>query len=303
MNSSLINGPFGCGIVLALALSVLGASGASAEVLASYDYPGLAPGQARFGEQPFLEFGGGEMALYQYITLSNQFHGVTTGGLQLSVEVGRQGASAVPLTVRFYEGHLPAGSDLTANIVASGSVADMPTIVSGSTPPASWTSVPCTGALPGRADGKYTFAVVVDATDGHVRQFGGVGQQFGGEVDRYDGGGSDGGWGKSWNSLGGGSYPLTDPLFGTTPQWHSANFELTGTTDPVAPSVAVQVEDALAVEFVSDAGFTYELESTPDLVSSNFTGTGAFVIGNGTNMFLFDPTGTSTAKNYRVAIK
>jgi predicted outer membrane repeat protein len=72
---------------------------------------------------------------------------------------------------------------------------------------------------------------------------------------------------------------------------------------PVEPSVDVLVEDTFATEFVSKAGITYELESTPDLVSSNFSGTGAFVIGTGTNMVLFDPTGFSDTKHYRVAIK
>jgi len=78
---------------------------------------------------------------------------------------------------------------------------------------------------------------------------------------------------------------------------------MTTTPVPVVPSVDALVEDTFATEFVSKAGITYELESTPDLVSSNYSGTGAFVIGTGTNMFLFDPTGYSDTKYYRVAIK
>ena len=45
----------------------------------------------------------------------------------------------------------------------------------------------------------------------------------------------------------------------------------------------------------------YELQATPDLVNTNdWTSTGAYVTGNGTNRFLFDPDTFSTNKNYRV---
>ena len=227
------------GIVL-IAVATLGAPQVSASILTSYDYAGIEPGKSRFGEQPFLDPGGGNSANYQWITLDTPLQAAETAiGLELSVEVGRQGNNAVPLTVNIYEGHLGVGADLTANIVATGNVGDIPQIASGSTPPGSWTAVSLTGALPARADGQYTFAVVTSPTDGHVRMFGGFGQQFGGEVDRYDGGGSDGGWGKSWNGAGGGSYPLTDGLFGSTPQWASANFSLSGTVIPEPATLAL----------------------------------------------------------------
>ncbi len=149
------------------AMLVLGAPRVPAEVLASYTYADTT-GQSAVSNQPFLEPGGGDTALYQHVTLSSAFHDVTSGGLELTIDVGRSGPAAVPVTVNFYEGHLSAGFDLTteSNIVATGSVSDIPTI-SGSSPPASSTSIPLTGALPGRADGKYTFAVIADPGDPH----------------------------------------------------------------------------------------------------------------------------------------
>ena len=57
------------------------------------------------------------------------------------------------------------------------------------------------------------------------------------------------------------------------------------------------------VSFDSLSNATYRLQSTPDLVSSNFSDTGAFTIGNGASMTLFDPTGPSTSKNYRVVLQ
>jgi len=60
------------------------------------------------------------------------------------------------------------------------------------------------------------------------------------------------------------------------------------------------IEDTLGATFDSVPNATYRLQSTPDLVSSNFTDTGAIVIGNGDAMTLFDPTGPATSKNYRV---
>ena len=62
----------------------------------------------------------------------------------------------------------------------------------------------------------------------------------------------------------------------------------------------VVIEDTLGATFDSLSNATYRLQSTPDLVSSNFTDTGAMAIGNGAAMTLFDPTGPSTSKNYRV---
>ncbi len=67
------------------------------------------------------------------------------------------------------------------------------------------------------------------------------------------------------------------------------------------PSVdLVVIEDTLGATFDSVSNAAYRLQSTPDLVSSNFTDTGAIAIGNGAAIIMFDPTGTSTSKNYRV---
>jgi hypothetical protein len=61
------------------------------------------------------------------------------------------------------------------------------------------------------------------------------------------------------------------------------------------------VTDTIATEFLSDNGAPYVLQYTTDLVTSNnWTNADVSVTGNGTNMFLFDPSGYSTAKLYRV---
>jgi hypothetical protein len=68
--------------------------------------------------------------------------------------------------------------------------------------------------------------------------------------------------------------------------------------------VDADVGDQVATEFLSEAGTTYELESTTDLITSNnWSGTGATVEGTGANLALFDPAGYSTSKLYRVAIR
>ena len=71
---------------------------------------------------------------------------------------------------------------------------------------------------------------------------------------------------------------------------------------PVAPIALtnVVVADTRGVSFQSVSNKTYRLQSTPDLVSTNFSDTGAIGIGDGGGMTLFDPAGTSTSKNYRV---
>ena len=74
-----------------------------------------------------------------------------------------------------------------------------------------------------------------------------------------------------------------------------------GVPIPDPPIDLAVIEDTLGVTFtnsVPDA--TYRLQSTPDLVSSNYTDTGAIAIGNGGTITMFDPAGTSTSKNYRV---
>jgi len=69
----------------------------------------------------------------------------------------------------------------------------------------------------------------------------------------------------------------------------------------IVDSTDINVEDTPAVSFDSVAGITYRLQSTPDLVSSNYTDVGAFLEGNGLTQLLFDPDGPTTSKNYRVA--
>jgi hypothetical protein len=71
----------------------------------------------------------------------------------------------------------------------------------------------------------------------------------------------------------------------------------------VAPSTNIVVEDTAGISFNSDTGIVYKLQCTPDLVSSNYGDTGAFVLGDGSGMTLFDPSGTSTTKNYRVTVE
>ena len=81
---------------------------------------------------------------------------------------------------------------------------------------------------------------------------------------------------------------------------HVDNFSLLITGPTVIASTNMVVADTAGISFNSVSGVVYRLEATPDLVSSNFNATGAFVTGLGGPMALFDPTGTSTSKNYRV---
>ena len=65
----------------------------------------------------------------------------------------------------------------------------------------------------------------------------------------------------------------------------------------------VAADDTMAMEFDSQSDIVYRLDSTTDLVTSNnFTSTGAYTIGTGTNQVLFDPTGFSTNKAYRIVV-
>ena len=70
--------------------------------------------------------------------------------------------------------------------------------------------------------------------------------------------------------------------------------------DTVVSSSNIVVEATAGIGFLSEAGVEHRLQSTPDLVSSNFTDTGAITIGDGGPQILFDPTGTVTTKKYRV---
>jgi hypothetical protein len=80
-------------------------------------------------------------------------------------------------------------------------------------------------------------------------------------------------------------------------------YEAGPTFTPSVVSTTVLFDATFATEFTSQQGVTYSLECTTNLVTSNgWSATGTFVDGNGTNMFLFDPSGFSTAKLYRVSI-
>ena len=79
------------------------------------------------------------------------------------------------------------------------------------------------------------------------------------------------------------------------------NFALLTPTEIAITNVVVA--DTAGISFDSVAGLTHRLEATPDLVSSNYSDTGAFVSGDGGPMTLFDPAGTTTSKNYRVVIE
>jgi hypothetical protein len=62
----------------------------------------------------------------------------------------------------------------------------------------------------------------------------------------------------------------------------------------------VEMDGTLGTIFNTESNETYRLQATPDLVSSNYTDTGAIAIGDGATMTLFDPAGPSASKNYRV---
>ena len=73
-----------------------------------------------------------------------------------------------------------------------------------------------------------------------------------------------------------------------------------------AESIAVTtaaIADVMVVRFESIPGALYELQVAADLVSGLYTNTGAVVQGNGEAMTLYDPTGSSVRKCYRVVIR
>jgi len=81
---------------------------------------------------------------------------------------------------------------------------------------------------------------------------------------------------------------------------------LAGPTHILEPinMVDADVGDQVGREFLSEAGTTYALECTTDLVfSNNWSATGAIVEGTGGTLTLYDPAGYSTSKLYRVAIQ
>jgi hypothetical protein len=69
------------------------------------------------------------------------------------------------------------------------------------------------------------------------------------------------------------------------------------------PITDILVEQTLGVEFNSEAGATYRLQCTPDLVSTNYSDTGTIATGTGGTMVMYDPSGPSTSKNYRVVTR
>lgn len=80
-------------------------------------------------------------------------------------------------------------------------------------------------------------------------------------------------------------------------------FEAGPTLIPFVKSADVQVADTTAIEFTGDVGVEYELESQSVGATNEWTGTGIFAVGTGATQQLFDPTGFSTGKEYRVSIQ
>ena len=64
----------------------------------------------------------------------------------------------------------------------------------------------------------------------------------------------------------------------------------------------VEVANVFGLQFQTASGTMYRLEASSDPVSNNFQSTGAFLEGDGEVREMFDPTGFSTTKNYRVVI-
>lgn len=62
------------------------------------------------------------------------------------------------------------------------------------------------------------------------------------------------------------------------------------------------VANVAALSFGSATGVTYRLEYVTSLLETNWTDCGYSVVGNGSNLFLFDPTGFSTSKMYRIGV-
>ena len=109
--------------------------------------------------------------------------------------------------------------------------------------------------------------------------------------------------GKGWDHVGGDPWDAVSDL--TTPKIISIDttrVRIGGPRDGidvVLASTNVQAT-AAAVTFESTEGVTYHLESADDPLSGSFSTTGSAVIGDGTNMTLFDAAGTESTI-YRVA--
>ncbi len=68
-------------------------------------------------------------------------------------------------------------------------------------------------------------------------------------------------------------------------------------------STVVQVDGVFGLQFMAEVSRVYSLEFTTDPAGSNYQGTGALLEGNGGVMEMFDPTGGSGSKTYRVVIQ
>ena len=77
----------------------------------------------------------------------------------------------------------------------------------------------------------------------------------------------------------------------------------TAPSNPFAESSEVPVEDVFFAEIECQDGLTYQLECTTDLETPNWAGAGGIVNGTGANGILFDPSGVSAGKSYRVVIQ
>ena len=70
----------------------------------------------------------------------------------------------------------------------------------------------------------------------------------------------------------------------------------------VRKTAEVVVEDVVVLEFGSLAGTTYLLESTADLVVSDFESAGITLLGDGGVMDVVVPAGISTSRTYRIVV-
>jgi len=68
-------------------------------------------------------------------------------------------------------------------------------------------------------------------------------------------------------------------------------------------STVVQVDGVFGLQFMTELSRVYSLEFTTSPVGSAYQGTGALLEGNGGVMEMFDPTGGSDSKTYRVVIQ
>jgi hypothetical protein len=69
---------------------------------------------------------------------------------------------------------------------------------------------------------------------------------------------------------------------------------------PIVTTAEMQLSTNAAISVSTVRGVWYELESADDLITNEWTSTGAFIEGNGGMMTLFDPIRTASGKFYRV---